>query len=342
MKSSTPATVRERKIGDLFEYEIEHPVTIKRNQSALVPIVLREFVGRPVLLYNKQTRAENPMRCVELKNTTGLTLEGGPVTVLEEGNYVGEAMLQTLKPDEERLVPYCVELAVHVLDNVDSHTERVHRIVIRKGILKADYLQIEQTTYHFNNKSDIAQLLYLEHPRCAREWKLHDTPEPHEITENYWRFRFNIEPKKLTAFRATQRQLLSNVSALAEVSDAQLALWIDQKYLDAKTAKSLKQVKELRDEAGNIEGALRELDKERASVHNEQKRLRENLQSIGDRAGEKQLRERYLKTLNAQEDRLEKMDKEVREKTRLRETCLQKINSLLANLEYEAEELDDG
>ena len=33
--------------------------------------------------YNRQTRAENPMRCVEFKNTTGLTLEGGPVTVLE-------------------------------------------------------------------------------------------------------------------------------------------------------------------------------------------------------------------------------------------------------------------
>src|SRR5262249_35644265 len=106
--SSTPAQVRERKIGDLFEYEIEHPVTIRRNQSALVPIVLKGFEGRPVLLYNKQTRAENPMRCVEFKNTTGLTLEGGPVTVLEAGSYVGEAMLETMKPAEQRLVPYAV------------------------------------------------------------------------------------------------------------------------------------------------------------------------------------------------------------------------------------------
>src|SRR5262249_20317955 len=33
--SSTPAQVTERKLGDLFEYKIEHPVTICRNQSAL-------------------------------------------------------------------------------------------------------------------------------------------------------------------------------------------------------------------------------------------------------------------------------------------------------------------
>src|SRR5947209_10694846 len=85
--SSVQTQVRERKIGDLFEYEIEHPVTIQRNQSALVPIVLRPFEGNPVLLYNKKNRADNPMRCIEFKNTTGLTLEGGPVTVLESGNY---------------------------------------------------------------------------------------------------------------------------------------------------------------------------------------------------------------------------------------------------------------
>ena len=70
---------------------------------------------RPVLLYNKAARPENPMRSVEFKNSTGLTLEGGPVTVLEGGSYVGEAMLETLKPSEERLVPYAVELGVRVL-----------------------------------------------------------------------------------------------------------------------------------------------------------------------------------------------------------------------------------
>src|SRR5262249_1989785 len=129
--SSAPAQVRERKLGDLFEYEIEHPVTIRRNQSALVPIVLRPFEGRPVLLHNRDTRPGIPMRCVELKNTTGLTLEGGPVTVLEGGSYVGEAMLDTLKPAEERLVPYAVELSERVLDNVNTYQDRVHRVVIR-------------------------------------------------------------------------------------------------------------------------------------------------------------------------------------------------------------------
>jgi hypothetical protein len=335
--SSMPTQVRERKVGDLFEYEIEHPVTIKRNQSALVPIVLRDFAGRPVLLYNKQTRAENPMRSVEFKNTTGLTLEGGPVTVLELGTYVGEAMLETMKPDEERLVPYSVELGVHVLDNVDSHNDRVHRVIIRRGQLKAQYLQIEQTTYHFNNKSDTAQVVYLEHPRSSSEWKLFETPDPHEITDSFWRFRFTIDPKKVTAFVVKQRQTLATVYGLTGLSVQQLSIWIEQKYLDAKTQKTLTQVMELRQEIARIDEAMGTLGADRSSLHDEQKRIRENLQSIGDRPGEKELRARYLKTLNAQEDRLEAIDKDVQAKTKAREAAQEKINTVIAKLEYDAE-----
>src|SRR5262249_28751526 len=237
--SSTPTQVRERKLGDLFEYEIEHPVTIRRNQSALVPIVFRAFEGRPVLLYNKEARKENPMRSVEFRNTTGLTLEGGPATVLEGGSYVGEAMLDTLKPDEQRLVAYAVELGVSVLDNLDSHEDKVHRVVVRKGQLKVHYAQVQQTAYHFNNKGDAEQTLYLDHPRPGKEWKRCDTAEPHETTENYWRFRFALPPKQVTKFVVRQRRTLQQAHALSDVGDQQLAFWVEQKYLDAKTAKVL-------------------------------------------------------------------------------------------------------
>jgi hypothetical protein len=335
--SSTPAQVRERKLGDLFEYEIEHPVTIRRNQSALVPIVLRPFEGRAVLLHNKDTRPQNPMRCVEFKNTTGLTLEGGPVTVLEGGSYVGEAMLDTLKPDEQRLVPYAVELAVSVLDNVDSHDEKVYRVVIRRGTLRAEYSHVQVTTYSFHNKADAEQTVYLDHPRGGREWKLFDTGKPHETTEGYWRFRFPLPARKVTPFAVRQRQKLQQSHSLASVTDQQLTLWLEQRYLDAATEKVLRQVLEQRHRLARIEEQIQELEKERAAIHGDQKRIRENLQSLGDRPSEKDLRERFVRTLNAQEDRLEHIAAEVKARAAERDQCREQINALLANLEYEAE-----
>jgi hypothetical protein len=333
--SSTPAQVRERKIGDFFEYEIEHPVTIHRNQSALVPIVLRSFEGRPVLLHNKQTRPENPMRCVDFKNTTGLTLEGGPVTVLEGGSYVGEAMLETLKPDEQRLVPYAVELAVSVLDNVDSHEDEVNRVVIGDGRLTTFRMQVQQTTYTFNNKSDAEQTLYLDHARPLKEWQLFDTPEPLETTENFWRFRFGLPAKKVSKFVVRQRYPSQYVHSLFDLNDNRLGFWLEQRYFDKKTEQVLRAVVEERRKSAEHEKEIIRLQEEREKIHADQKRIRENLQSLGDRASEKDLRERFVRTLNGQEDRLEKIDVEIKEQTAARDRCAAKINELLAKLEYE-------
>jgi hypothetical protein len=340
--SSTPAQVRERKLGDLFEYEIEHPVTIRRNQSALVPIVLRSFSGRPVLLYNKDNRAGNPMRCVELKNTTSLTLEGGPVTVLEGGSYVGEAMLDTLKPDEERLVPYAVELGVRVLDNVDSQDGVVSRVVIRHRVLTAFRLKTRQTTYTFDNKSDAEQTVYLDHPRPQPEWELYDTPEPREVTESYWRFRFPLPACKASAFVVRQRYLAHYDHSLTAVADNQLAFWLQQRYFDPRTEQVLREVAAGRRQSAELEQRLARLREEWDNILRHQQRIRENLQTLGDRSAEKELRERFVRTLNTQEDRLEQIGNELKETETARDRCQARIEGLLEKLEYDAAVSDHG
>jgi hypothetical protein len=332
--SSTPAQVRERKLGDLFEYEIEHPVTIKRNQSALVPIVLRSFEGKPVLLHNRATRPGNPMRCVEFTNTTALTLEGGPVTVLEAGSYVGEAMLETMKPDEHRLVPYAVELSVRVLDNVESTDEGVRRVVIRNGWLTRHTLRVQQTTYHFDARSEVEQTLYLDHPRGG-EWELFDTPAPVETTENHWRFRFALPGKTVTRFSVKQRWLLEQRQALSGMSSADLVLWLDQKQVGAAAEAVLRRVVGLLQQTGEQERALARLEEERKRIHEEQSRIRENLQALGDRSSEKELRERFVRTFAGQEDRLEQIATEIDSRTTLRDQARDSINQALAALEYE-------
>jgi hypothetical protein len=333
--SSTPAQVRERKLGDLFEYEIEHPVTIKRNQSALVPIVLRSFEGRSVLLHNRTTRPSNPMRSVEFKNTTGLTLEGGPVTVLEAGSYVGEAMLDTMKPDEQRLVPYAVELSVHVLDNVDMYDERVHKVVIREGRLHQHLLQVHQTAYHFDNRSDNEQTLYLDHPRESAMWELFEPAAAHETTENFWRFRFPLPAKKVTRFTVKQRWPRQEVRVLAGMNTNEVTVWLEQKYVDARTEEVLRLVIQAQREVAALEQTLTRLQEERKRIHEEQGRIRENLQALGDRSSEKELRERFVRTFGSQEDRLEQISAEIDARTAERDQARQRINQLLTGLEYE-------
>jgi len=333
--SSVQAQTRERQVGDLFEYGIDRPVTVRRNQSALVPIVLKPFAGRSVLLYQKAARAENPIRCVEFENTTGLTLEGGPVTVLDQGSYVGEAMLDTLKPTEKRLVGYAVELAVRVLGNLDSHTDRVARVTVRNGALRTHYAQVQKTTYTFNSKADTEQVVYLDHPRDDGKWKLTDTAKPHETTENYWRFRFALPPHAATAFVVRQQQTLAQAFALTDITDKSFAAWVSAKYLDKATEKALKDALAQRKLVAAAEEQLLQRNDERTKIHAEQKRVRDNLGSLGERASEKELRERFVRTLSQQEDRLEAI---TAEEARLRAECdaaRAKLNELIGRLDYD-------
>jgi hypothetical protein len=192
-----------KEVGDLFEYRVDHPVTVHRNQSALVPILQRPFEGWRVLLYNRSTREKNPMACIELKNTTGLTLEGGPVTVMEADTYVGEAMLDTMKPEDKRFVPYAVELSCAVTVEDSTENGPVFRSVVNRGTLVVEHYLLRRTKYVVRNKAKRPATLFLEHPRVG--WELRDTPEPAETTDGFWRFKLELAAGASLEFPVTER-----------------------------------------------------------------------------------------------------------------------------------------
>src|SRR5262249_39125674 len=159
-----------------------------------------------------------------------------------------------------------------------------------------------------------------------------DSPEPTETTENFWRFRFALPAKKVTTFVVKQRMLFHRVHNLGEWDAKALGVWLDQKHVDAKVEAILRQVVEAQGRVAQVSAALDRLNAERERIHQEQGRIRENLQSLGDRSSEKELRERFVRTLGAQEDRIEQIDRETAERTAEREAARQRVSELIAGL----------
>src|SRR5207248_5712455 len=75
------------KLGDYFQYVIDRPVTLPRQKSALLPIVGKDIGGTRVSIYNERTQAKFPLLGLKLKNTSGLHLMQGPITVFEGSSY---------------------------------------------------------------------------------------------------------------------------------------------------------------------------------------------------------------------------------------------------------------
>src|SRR5262249_21178132 len=141
-------------IGELFEYRISHPVTIKRNSSALIPILQNQVEGESVSLYNQKVREQNPMNALYLHNNTGLTLESGPLTIIENDTYAGEALTGRIKPDEKRFITYAVDLGCRASVKEDEEAQKAFLVEITNGEFRVRYKQTKTTLYTLNNLTD--------------------------------------------------------------------------------------------------------------------------------------------------------------------------------------------
>lgn len=336
LSRSTPVQVRERQLGELFEYHITHPVSIQRNQSALVPIVQQSFEGKAVLYYQKAARAQNPMRAVEFKNSTSLTLEGGPVTVFNEGSYAGEAMLETTMSNDLKLVPYAVELSVQITDSIQSERGVVSAIVITRGIATIKTSQVNRTRYTIQSKIAKEESLYIEHPRSDRQAELRDKTYLSETTENSFRFKLNLPAQQTTSFVVEEVSPISDQVNLQQAAQQQFVHLANQNLLPPSARQTILQILEQQKRLGQMQIAVQQTSQRETQYAEQQKRIRENLQSLSDRASEKELRDRYVKSLSQQEDELEALQIERSSLQKQIEQARQQLDQLLMGLQVDA------
>ena len=142
------------KLGDFFQYAIDKPVSLPRQKSALLPIVNKDVQGERVSIYNERTQAKFPLLGLKFKNTSGLHLMQGPITVFEGSNYAGDARILDVEPNEERLLSYAVDLGTEVNPVPSRDNGRLTTVKVNKGILYSTTKLRETKTYTVVNRND--------------------------------------------------------------------------------------------------------------------------------------------------------------------------------------------
>ena len=292
-----------------------------------------------MLLYNKETRAAKPDALRRVQEHHRPDAGRRPGHRAGSGSYVGEAMLETLKPDEQRLVPFAVELGVHVLDNVASQDERISRVVIHNGSLQSRHAQV--TRIRPMSSTTRAMPLLLPIWNIAAKTPTGSSSEPataHEITESFWRFRFDLAPRGHTQFQVrTQRMLHQRPCPGRHFGEAVRAL--DRPAFPERADRGGHSPGDRAAAAsGRVRGAGSPAGGRGKTIHTEQARVRENIKSLGDRASPRNsLRERFVRTFTVQEDRLEAIEKQIAAATVEGDKLRQQVAGLLARLNYEAD-----
>ncbi len=309
-KVGVEAAATGSEVGDLFEYRIDQPVTVRRDRSALIPILQTKMAGERVSIFNETVRADRPFGGMLLENTSPLTLEDGSMTVIDGDAYAGEALMERLKPGEKRLISFALDLGTLASVRVKEDRNPTFLIKVVGGVFQAHYYRTTEKIYRLTNQTDRPRVVYVEHP-FNQGWELTDkTRKPDGKSTRFYRFRIPLEPRQTIEFPVAERQALMDSYILTDFTRADLELFITRNYVDAQTRAALERLIEIKTRIAAVDARITAINAEVEEISQDQERLRENIKALTATAEAKQLITRYVAKADEQESRLEQLTKD--------------------------------
>ncbi|GAB4438654.1 MAG: hypothetical protein Fur0044_35370 [Anaerolineae bacterium] len=308
MAASVQSAATGQAMGELFQYNVSVPVTVGRGQSAMVPIVSSNLGCKKDLIYNGAKMPTHPVATLRFKNETGLTLERGPVTVLENGEYVGEAVLPFTADGAEAVISYAVELGLRIKEEIKTESQ-LQSLRIKEGYLLQNLYDIRRTTYHLDNRTTQAKTILIEH--SLSDYVIFDTPDPAEKTLDTHRYQVEALPGKITDFLVQERYLRSRREELRNLSYQGLQRYFADKLLDQKAYDSLRALLDAWAEISRLEKASADQEQQRSKIYKAQEQAQKNMTVLSNAGEEGKLRGRYVKQLTESEEQLAQIDQTV-------------------------------
>ncbi|GAC1661471.1 MAG: DUF4139 domain-containing protein [Candidatus Acidiferrum sp.] len=321
-----------QELGDLFQYKLRDRVTIRKNQSALVPILQTRIDAEKVSVWNPRERSV--LRALWIDNTSSTTLDGGTFNVLESEAFAGEGLLDPIKPGEKRLLSYAADLGVLIDAKEKAQTDNVTRIVIAHGAMTQSTEERTERTYTVRNRDTLPRTVVIEHP--VREgWKLLGDMMPTEISASYYRFRMNVDPQKTTALTIKEYRPISRRYVLSQVTGKDIELFVSQRGINGEVEKALQRIVAQKNNIAALDAEAASRKIQNINISEDQQRLRENMKALKGSPEEKALVERYARELSEQEDRVQFLRRETLELQQRRDAAQKSLNEMVESLQVE-------
>jgi hypothetical protein len=296
-----------RSAGDFFEYKIKQKITIGKNQSALVPILQAHIEVEKVTLWNVESA---PLRALWIKNSSGQVLDAGSFNVLEAETFAGEGVLETIHPDERRLLSYAGDAAVHVKYSDESSEKPFSRIRIAKGVMVMTKEEHKTNKFTIRNADTEPRQVVVEYP-AEDGWKLSPgTAQPEESTESYHRFRVPVDAGKTAELTVEAIHPDESRVELTNLDEDLVAVLTQQKRMTPSLQQAFDSVLKQKVKVDEISNQIADRKRESDQITADQGRIRENMKALKGSSEERALLQRYVSQLDSQESRLVALRKE--------------------------------
>ncbi len=324
--SSVAVNTAGREVGELFEYGFSTPVTVKRGESAMLPFLQEKITSRKLLIYSDESSV-NPMNAAEITNSTGKTLDGGPITVYDGGSYGGEALVETLKAGDKRLISYAVDLGTRVTTRIDSERELVREIHLNRGILTTRAAQQETKVYSVKNVDQKAKTLVIEHP-LRDGYKLLNA-KPVETTAHAHRFELKLAPGAESKFPVSEEFIFENTLGIQSQSPESLLVLIQNKAISDAGRRALQSIADKKREIAAADSDMNRMSAESQEIERDQNRIRQNISSLSHISGQEAQVQQYSRQLAAGEAKIVTLRDQANDIRKKRQTLQTSLDDMI-------------
>ncbi|MEZ6139795.1 MAG: DUF4139 domain-containing protein [Zavarzinella sp.] len=321
-------------LGDYHQYIIEHPVTLGRQKSALLPIVNKDVGGQRVSIYNPGVQAKHPLLGLRFKNTSGMPLMQGPITLFEGSVYAGDSRILDLQKDEERLISYAVDLGMEVSPKTGNNTSRITEVKAVKGIVYTKTLVREEMVYNISNRNEKERTLLIEHANRKDQGFtfVGENSKPLEEANDVFRFQVAVPAKKDMSYTILEERQIGSSITLNNNADDSIRYFINLKEAPESLKTKLKDALGMKSKWDGLRQDIQVAQRRIDTITKDQDRLRRNLRETPQ---ESKLYKDYLKTLEDQEAEMKKLHEELKTLQSSEAVSRKSLDDFLANLSAE-------
>jgi hypothetical protein len=338
--SITPSTTTTA-FDDYFSYNLTEPVTILKNTSALVPILQTKLpADRVTLVTSNGFATSQPLRALWITNSSGLTLDRGSFSIVEDGNFGGEGLLDPIHPGEKRLLSYAADQAIHVTIEGNNATQRLERITASKGVVQIHRDELHDITYVVHNAAADTRTVVLEEP-VVNGFVLDSDkpgnadPKPLETTATAYRFRLAVAPGDTVRLHTGASRRGSTSYYLTNPGDNEFLGLLNQTNHNPALEAALQPILEARRKVADAQTAVDQTNTRLTALRSDEDRQRANITALAN--ADKSSRDRFVRDLNTTEDAITAAQKELSTRTATldaaKATLANDIESLQLNID---------
>ncbi|XUP61565.1 DUF4139 domain-containing protein (plasmid) [Allorhizobium sp. Av2] len=303
-------------------FALKGTYNIKNGDTVSVPIIDQGVKAEMVSLYRAGMASNHPVAAALIENNAGISLPPGIMTVYDDKvGYIGDAQINGLPRDGKQSVSFAVDQKV----NVDASVKTSQQIVSLKvidGMIHTKSSTVEAATYTITGAQDGERTVVIEVPKRSG-WTFKAEAQD-EATVSDYRIKAKLKAGEIKTVETRFELVNDETISLIDADAFTLVAWQDA-AADTETKAKLAELANARRSQNDAQVKLQVLDQDYSRATEEQARVRENLQAVGD--GD--TKNRFDKQLNVLEDKLGSIEGQRIEQRKVLDDFTEKVGNII-------------